>query len=188
MSMNLLFVNILVICVTILQAAPKRTGAPQTLDPALHREAYEIYATLIPRLWAQEKGVPLLQQETEPSVAAGGCTILKTQSGDWADAAADFQRQNAHPWTLQPGLPIPYQFIRRAKIQADDARLKQEYPAQWQVRPGSIQYAAVSAVGFNRDRTKAIVDVHLRTSGFIVKLELKDGEWRPVGEGCTWMV
>ena len=55
-------------------------------------------------------------------------------------------------------------------------------------RPGSMEYAAVSAVGFNRDRTKAIVYARRRMSGQIVPLELKEGRWiNTFGEVCQWV-
>jgi hypothetical protein len=182
MGMNLHLAHVFVISVAVLQATGSSiTSAPQVLDATAHPEAYAIYATELPKLWAQEKDTLLLQQETG-GPHSDPCGILKKQTGDWADAAQDFLEQNARVWMLQPALPkIQYRLIRRDEIEAQDARLPGTYPG----RPGVAQYAVVSAIGFSHDRTKAVVYVHLRLHGWLSKLELKDGKWQSVGEGCT---
>jgi len=180
MSMNLHVANVFVIGVTLLQASGRAT-APEALDPTTHREAYEVYATELPRPWVQLKGDVVLQQETERGIA-DPCGLLKNQTGEWADVAKDFEEQNARVWLLQRGLPeyFQYRLLRRRDIDAQDARVPGTYPG----RPGVAQYAAVSAVGFNHDRTKAMVYVHVRLEGSFTKLELTDGKWQPVGETC----
>jgi hypothetical protein len=59
----------------------------------------------------------------------------------------------------------------------------------WQRRPESMEYAAVSAVGFNPAKTKAIVYVRLRMSGSIHSMELLEGKWVPAKHrnGCMWI-
>jgi hypothetical protein len=74
-------------------------------------------------------------------------------------------------------MTLPYRLISRADILADDARLARKYPGQWQRTPGSLEYAAVSAVGFNAARTKALVYMRLRMSGDLLRMELKEGRW-----------
>jgi len=185
-NMNLHVANAFVIVATALQATGSDiTSAPQVLDLAAHPEAYEIYATVLPRPWVQGKGPLLLQQETE-RVVGDPCGLLKNQTGEWADAAKDFEHQNARPWLLQAAFPnyFQYQFIRRAVIEAQDARVPGTYPG----RAGLAPYVIVSAVGFNRDRTKAIVTVQQRLQGWVSRLELKDAKWEPAtGEVCTWV-
>ena len=80
--------------------------------------------------------------------------------------------------------------IPRADIQADDARLEQEYPGIWQRRTGSMEFAAVSAVGFNAAKTKALVYIRLRSSGQIYLMERRDGQWVAFkgGQRCGWIV
>jgi hypothetical protein len=78
--------------------------------------------------------------------------------------------------------------VPRALILADDARLEMKYPGMWQHRPGSLEYAAVSAVGFNAARTKALVYVRLRMSGDILPMELRNGKWVKAQVGvCGWV-
>jgi hypothetical protein len=60
---------------------------------------------------------------------------------------------------------------------ADDACLALKYPGIWQRRPESMEYAAVSAVGFNDAKTKAIFYVRSRQSGNISAHEFREGIW-----------
>jgi hypothetical protein len=47
----------------------------------------------------------------------------------------------------------------------------------------SIEYAAVSAVGFDATKTKAIAHVHVRNSGGLYFMEKRDGKWLPSRAG-----
>jgi hypothetical protein len=54
-----------------------------------------------------------------------------------------------------------------------------------------MEYAAVSAIGFNPERTKAVVYTRLRMSGSLHMLERRerDGTWVPSAfGGCGWIV
>jgi hypothetical protein len=86
----------------------------------------------------------------------------------------------------------PYRLVPRADILADDARLALTYRGTWQRRPESMKYAAVSAVGFNAGKTKAIVSVRLRSMRGMVDIhfmEIREGKWANVPLGwCRWIV
>jgi hypothetical protein len=75
---------------------------------------------------------------------------------------------------------------------ADDARLTLKYQGTWQPRPESMKYAAVSAVGFNASKTKAIVSVRLRSMRGMVDIhfmEMREGKWVKVPLArCRWIV
>ena len=130
----------------------------------------------------------LLQQETD--------TVMACHSGSppgeigWAAVENSFNAENAGVRLLRRLLPIdlPYRLIPHAEIAADDARLALKYPGQWQRRPESIEYAAVSAVGFNATKTRAIVYMHLRMSGAVYWIEKRQGKWDPTPRGgCHWI-
>ena len=91
---------------------------------------------------------------------------------------------------FRPVLPvgIPYRLISQAEIKADDARLERKYPGIWQRRPESIEYAAVSMVGFDSTKTKAVVYVRFRSSGNVYWMQKREGKWvhAPHG-GCGWI-
>ena len=84
---------------------------------------------------------------------------------------------------------IPHSLISRAEIDADDARLVLKYPGTWQSRPETIEYAAVSAVGFNADKSKAMLYVKLRMHGSLYFMEKENGAWvRADHPSCGWIV
>jgi hypothetical protein len=102
---------------------------------------------------------------------------------------SNFNKENARVRLLKPLLPTdrPYRFTSRAAIQTDDARLALKYPGIWQHRPESIEFAAVSAVGFDWSRTKAMVAVQFRSKGDLVMMELREGSWVRARFACGWI-
>ena len=174
--------NNLVIATVILALAQPSSGPP--LKPITDPDAYAIYANLLPSIWKRSGELILLVQETETE----SCRVSRLPE-EWEGVQEDFDRQNTNAWTLRPVLPLgDYRLIPRAEIRADDARLEQEYPGIWQRRPGSMEFAAVSAVGFNAAKTKALVYIRLRSSGQIYLMERREGRWVASRGGirCGW--
>ena len=170
---------------------PNQSAEPlQQLDPVTDREAYAIYAVLVPNMWAHLSKNPLvLQRETGTSLL---CNIapLSGPEPEWGVVSRNFTQENMRSRLLLPLLPIqtPYRLIPRAEIEADDARLALKYPGMWQHRPESMEYAAVSAVGFNAAKTKAMVYVRLRDSGTVYSMELREGNWVKAPRNvCSWI-
>ena len=177
-----MFNNLVIETITLALLQP--TSAPP-LKPITDPDAYAIYATLLPSVWKRSGSAAqiLLVQETTTE----SCRVALPEG--WDGVQKDFDRQNTNVWTLRAILPLgDYRLIPRAEIQADDARLEQEYPGIWQRRPGSLEFAAVSAVGFNAAKTKALVYIRLRSSGQIYLIERRDGQWVASMEGlrCGW--
>ena len=177
-----MFNNLVIETITLALLQP--TSAPP-LKPIIDPDAYAIYATLLPSVWKRSGSAAqiLLVQETTTE----SCHVALPEG--WDGVQKDFDRQNTNVWTLRPILPLgDYRLIPRAEIQADDARLEQEYPGIWQRRPGSLEFAAVSAVGFNAAKTKALVYIRLRSSGQIHLMERRDGAWVGFrgGQRCGW--
>jgi hypothetical protein len=150
--------------------------------------AYDVYATALPATWATD--MLLVQRETEGIAPVSGClTSSGIADSEWAMVAANFKEANASVRVLDRtlSLNIPYRLIPRADILADDARLALKYPGMWQIRPESMEYAAMSAVGFNPLKNKAIVYVRLRSSGQVHFRELREGKWVATTRGvCGW--
>jgi len=187
-GMSMFFVLITVIGVAFLQVSG---GAPQILDPKTDHDAYAVYATLLqpdPDGEGNMKPPILLQAETEgpPRCAE----FLAGMSGEWAEVANNFRRENSRVRLLQAGVPmrIEYRLVPRDEILADDARLAAKDPRRSNApRPGSIKYIAVSAVGFNAAKTKALVYVRFRTAHFsdaVLMKELKEGKWVTGPRSC----
>lgn len=178
-----------VIAAAIFGLAELPSTVPQAPSALTDPDAYAIYAVLVPTLWKTvSKDVLVVQQETEFERDCGDRSVAEPQ---WAAVYKNFEQENAVVRVLRPvlRLDIPYRLVRRAEILADDARLALKYPGRWQRRPESLEYAAVSAVGFNEGRTKAMVYVRLRSSGTTYAMELREGRWvHAVGPAaCGWI-
>jgi hypothetical protein len=187
--MNMSFVHETVIAVAFLQAS---TTGPQTLDPTTDRDTYAVYATLLPPPSRDSQATPpiVLQRETERPRTSSSCTaFLAAMTGEWAEVAASFHRENSRVRLLQPGALGEYKFVSRAEILADDARLAAEQPGHSNsLRPGAIEYVAFSAVGFNAAKTKAVVYKRNRTARGLFDgmgmWELKEGHWISGSRWC----
>jgi hypothetical protein len=170
---------------------------PQVLDPKAEGDAYSVYATLFQptilqpdRLKYEGLTEPIaLQAETEvPTTCAG---FLAGMSGEWAEVASDFRRENTRARLLRTGFPlgVKYRLVSRKAILADDARLAAKDPDRRNApRPGSIRYIALSAVGFNAARTKALVYARFRTLHYSDEFrmkELKEGKWVDGPRACV---
>lgn len=166
-----------------------RVGAAQRLDPIDAPEVYSLLSGLLPAAWESVSGGELvLQRETTlDSMCEGSGAPMDVE---WTSARDDFRAQNARPRLLQPSfsMRVPYRLIARSDIEADDARLALKYPGLWQRRPESIEFVAVSAVGFDAAKTKAIVYVRSRSRGAVNFVERQGGEWaRASNGGCAWV-
>jgi hypothetical protein len=142
-------------------------------------DAYAVYMEVLPTTWAQWKrnGPMLLQQETVPGHI---CAPSRGYSDkDWSAAEEAFTSANSRSRLLVAALlgDLSYHFISRAALQADDARLAIKYPGHWQSRPESIEYAAVSMIGFNPAKTKAVLYVQGRGRDNTYYKEKRDGQW-----------
>ncbi len=166
----------------------------QPLEPVLDPVAYAVYAAVIPLAWANvsREKVLLLQKETDgiERVSPSCFSSNKVADSEWDAAVKNFEQANVRVRVLQRLLPIdvPYRLISKADIQADDARLRLKYPGMWQRLPESMEFAAVSTVGFNPAKTKAIVYVRLRGQGDVYSRELREGHWVAAERnGCGWI-
>ena len=161
----------------------------QQPEPITDADAYSVYAAAIPQTWADvSKDVLLLQQETEgmESWWSDCLPSISNAGAEWGAVAVVFGQENARVRVLEWLLPIdiPYRLVPRADILADNARLALTYRGTWQRRP-EMKYAAVSAVGFNAAKTKAIVYVRVPDRGDIVFIELREGKWVIAPLGCV---
>jgi len=162
-------------------------GSVPAPEPISDPDAYAIYAALLPQWWPSKEEPILLQQET--TIEFAGTPLVPEGDVEWRAAGQSFVRENGSVRLLQPLLllDMPYRLISKAEIDADDARLAQLYPGMWQRRPESVEYAAVSVVGFNAAKDRAIVYIRFRSSGGFHYMEKRGGVWvratLPVGVG-----
>jgi hypothetical protein len=182
-----------VIALTIVVVAPTLTAFVPQAGFVTEPEAYDLYAIVVPRAWEQMPKDQLLtlQMETEGIAALSTCQPASPPGdAEWDAVIENFRTVNAQSRILRPMFPvsIQYHLLSQTEIAADDARLALKYPGGWQSRPGSMEYVAVSAVGFNATKTKAMVYVRTRSHGTAGYWELRGGTWMPAKNsgGCTW--
>jgi hypothetical protein len=187
-QMNMKPIFVLATAMLLLGGAPP---SAQTADPITDPAVYAIYSGLLPPLWTHvSKGLVVLQQETEGPLPPLACSNTGFEGdADWSDLEQDFKRENSRVRIIQTLLlDVPHRLIARAEIRADDARLELKYPGTWNRRPESMEYASVSAVGFNVARTKALVYARTRSNGGYHRFNFRGGKWVDAGPGCGWVI
>jgi hypothetical protein len=112
-------------------------------------------------------------------------------------AIMDYIQQNQHPWLLQQRLTIekPYVLLSPDQIESIFRRSPGGWEAFTQMYPDSGGIIEFSAVGFNSDKTIAVVySGHscgsLCGGGEFSVLQKKGGKWQPLpwqGSQCMWV-
>lgn len=143
-------------------------------------DAYDVYDAILATDAASATSPLVISAVTEPS---GMC--LKPE-GDWKrvlmSAIADYNEQNEKTYRLQPKFRMERQY---------ELLTKQEIYARFK-HPGEGGWVVLSAVGFNRQRTVAILWVSrgcpgLCGSGTFHVLHKIEGKWKPLdwkGTSC----
>ena len=199
-----------------LSAMPSRQVRPQATLVIDDPEAYAVYAAVVPRRsHSDDKALTNMAvlQET-----AGPMDCLRDRGSairpEWRSAVASYRTENARVRFIQPGfnLGVPYSLVTLAELRKlmQDAGYSKLSPRS--NAPGSKVFGrfpggrliALSAVGFNADRTRAVVTVQYNyfpslepgtespksgLEGHTLLMENKDGRWvqAPVPGGCTWI-
>ncbi|HKD84601.1 MAG TPA: hypothetical protein VKB58_07620 [Terriglobales bacterium] len=156
------FVVSLLLLVSAVSFAQQETTAPDMYrDP----DAYAIYSLVLP-LNEPWQGKSLVIQEAtgidphfwppEKCITLRGGEKIKFQP-----AMDDFSRFNSKQWKLLPMLTLakPYSIAPNGDIAKFDVKADGGGALWRQKYPGAFGYIYLSAVGFNRDRTRAIVTV-----------------------------
>jgi len=184
----------IVICLVIPFIALTQT-VPETYRVP---EAYEIYATLLPGEW------PVTVAHTKKMIiraeTASYEMCLKPEGESIAvvgPAIANFLEVNKKPWLLEKTIPmeLPYEFVFEKELDAIFASGPGGWKSFYEKYPDSGGYNEVSAVGFNKDKTVAVVYVAhscggLCGSGSFKVLQKKDEKWQPLnwkGSQCAWV-
>jgi len=169
---------------------------PASYDDA----AYQVYSGLFSE---KDTGITpgqltIIQQETIPGSRIAAKDVSSCFPSDWSfrreygSALADYNKQNKTPRELVRRFAIasPYQLVPERETISDSSganpsdRFLERYPK-------SDGYIAVSAVGFNRGRTRAIVfAAHYGIFGDVERyyaLEKRGERWTESHAGCTWL-
>ena len=169
--------------------------SPGTATEMTDADTYDVYSTILPSEWpirvSHAKELIILNETRTYQMC------LRPDAGSDVriePAITNYVKLNAKPWLLSPKLAIeiPYRLISSEQLasavgQAQWDRFYREYP-------DSKGWIELSAVGFNPDKTVAVVYVGhycgvLCGGGGFHVLEKRDGKWVPLawkGNGCSW--
>jgi len=180
-SQAVLGVVVCMVCASV-PAQPSSAGNPYEVE-----EAYAVYSLLLPHeeSYGFSKSTLVLQQETARPPGRGSCLTTEAAS-KFKDAAADLDHWTGRVWLLQRKFQIakPYELVSAETIDLffknggwEDGFYKRY--------PDSGGYLVMSPVGFNQDKTQAIVYTGSTCGGLCGRwgfhlLEKVDGKWKEV--------
>jgi len=164
--------GLIVVVLNVLTAVAQNPIASRPYDAP---EAYRIYSLLIAREEASGTKVPLvIREETDTSASAvGGACLSPEAAKRFKDSISDLERLRTKLWRLQRHFQIerPYEIVS-GKDLASRA-------------PLSGGYSFMSPVGFNKNKTLAIVYYGSICGGLCGQekfhlLEKINGQWKEV--------
>ena len=146
----------------IAAAIAQDAASPKPYDDS---EAYQVYSVLLPNEEVYG-GTVIIQEETvgggTDAVMGGnpsGC-LFPEAAKKFKEAIADYERQNSHNWLLQRKFDIdtPYEIINSETIHLPFNNKAKDGWQMFRSRyPKSTGFVIFSAVGFNNDKTQAVV-------------------------------
>jgi hypothetical protein len=193
-SLNLLTVALVLLGMALPQAAPAPSASPSSQttpqSPPVYNddEGYAVLSALLAGDPARPtKGTTLIQATTS------GWNCSKAEEAtppDFREALQNFAAVNKNGWTLQEKLTLdhPYKLLSAADLQGGITRYRQSHP-------GASGFTSVSAVGFNREKTAALVFMSyhcgpLCGEGELVAFRKTDGKWTKLPRSpaqCGWI-
>lgn len=142
-------------------------------QPYADKDAYQIYDLLVPHEETYCTKTRVIQQETIQG--GGGMTDIDScvspeVATEFQDAIANFKAANSKRWLLQRQFEFdrPYELVSSETIEAtfkqiehDEAGSGPPLEAGWrgfyERYPGSGGFVVLSVVGFNKNKTRAVV-------------------------------
>src|SRR5581483_829118 len=176
--------------VLLLSLATLPLLAQQTTAPELYRDAdaYAVYSLVLPQEegWQGQRLVIRETTGTDPNLLPlQKCIPLPDGSKQELQPLYDnFEQANRQSKTLLPMLTIakPYDLVPESRVYVAD--VTGDADKAWEVQhPGAFGYLWVSAVGFNSDRTLALVSVshvcgNMCAGGHYYLLRKQNGKWQ----------
>ena len=173
------------------------SSLPTQITPSAYddADAYEVYAAVLPSEWplrdAHAKQLVIRRETKSFQMCLKPDSEIEAKVGP---AIANYVKLNERQWSLQPilSLATPYQLLEVRKFEALMSQGQwDEYYRQYPESGGLIE---LSAVGFNIDKTIAVVYMGhscgaLCGGGTFHVLEKMDGKWKPFqwkGASCAW--
>lgn len=172
--------------------------SPGKVDAYIDAEAYAVYTSILPTLRPPKDAKAdhlVIRRETRAYQ-----TCLQPEK-EWEPllkpAIDDYLRLNNNAWSLQPlfRLDIPIELLPQEQIERIMRIGVHCWEEFYRRYPRSGGWIELSAVGFNADKTVAIVYAgwhchNLCGGGKFHVLQKVDGKWCPLewkGTWCSWM-
>jgi hypothetical protein len=162
-----LILVLLAALITVLVIRARRAEAAAMRAPDIYNvaEAYEVYSEIIPdeRSIDNANGKIVVQQETEsnPFIGSPDTCFDADVVTEYREAFDGYRQANSQRWTLRPAMQFDRSFEMITKKEIDN--FFRVGPPGWQHfyqhHPNSGGYVEVSAIGFNREHTVALVYV-----------------------------
>src|SRR5208283_20017 len=158
---------VFLLCISGAVAQKSAPAEPYNVD-----EAYQVYSVLLPneKAYGFAKGTVVIRQETvsrPPLVLPSGQCFgeclgkcLTVEAADkFKEAISDFDRMNSKRWLLQRQLQIqkPYELMSSDTITLSFKKQGDGWDGFYKRHPSSGGFVIMSAVGFNKEKTRAIV-------------------------------
>lgn len=158
--MRTLAVSLIALVLSIGTATAQESQATQPYDDA---DAYEIYGMLLPHEESYDfaKDALMIQENTVSEDISGAC-LRQIDANRFKGAIAGYSRIYKKKWLLKPQFQIvkPYRIVGAKVISA-----LPDHPQS------TVSYVRMSPVGFNREKTQAIVFMESSCGGLC-------GSWR----------
>jgi hypothetical protein len=185
------------------QANESKPSSTDNLSPESYAdpEAYAVYAAALPMIWNSEHEPKSLifQEETEFSARASADNLCikgdRKFSGTWGSTLENYASVNRVPRRLLRMFPVDKAYILVPKRELDELILKSHWEDFYTRYPDAEGYVSVSSVGFNAQKTKALLAMTyscgiLCMHGTYYFMEKQNGRW--VGAAvsnatsCVW--
>jgi hypothetical protein len=159
-------------------------------------DAYEVYSAILPSEWRQRGAKPKTLVILNDTRNYKMCLVPEKESAELiGPAISDYVKQNEKPWLLQEQkfkLVTSPKMISSGELKSLIERSK--WAGFYRQYEDSDGYVELSAVGFNADKTVAVVYMghscgQLCGGGAFHVLQKQDGKWTPLewhGESCEW--
>jgi hypothetical protein len=178
-----LIVSVLWIFTTVAQDSS--AAQPYEVD-----DAYQIYSLLLPQeeSYGFAKGTLIIQEETASNAAVSGACLSSEVANRFKDAIYDYKRSQAKKWLLKRQFQIekPYEIVNKESMTLlFKGHGLDGWDAYYDHYPRSGGYVFMSAVGFNKNKTLAIVYTGSICGGLCGRaqfhlVEKLQGHWKEV--------
>ncbi len=206
--------SLLSICSVAVQSRKKTAGASQPASGAtkpagqIEEEEYAVYSALIEELYASRGGKLLVIDQDVSGCAGTGNNVEGEKArqqdlnkltaklaGLSAATIADFRKREMQCRYFESKFNLRTKYVLTGKPERNSIFFKQDVKKAWdnffRKYPGASGYLNFSNIGFNEDRTQALVNTYRKCGGScgaeqMVLLTKANGRWAVTSTHKIW--